>query len=134
MDVAHFGTLSLSKLGTFTSQSSKTNMRKSGKSMLFFNWKNIDFYIEGLTLKINRIWFFILFFEEKNFASIFKNIYFFYACFFIFSPFFPFDLFRRNLTLDFGANKRAFKHFTPPVMVPITHSTHSDTWVRSEND
>ena len=104
-------------------------MRKSGKSMLFFDWKNIDFYIEGHTLKTNCIRFLILLYWRKKFCVHFEKYIFFYACFFIFSPFFSFDLFRRNLTLvltnvstKVNANW-AFKHCTPPRMVLLASST-----------
>ena len=97
-------------------------MRKSGKSMLFFTIKkNIHFYIEDTLSKLIAFDFLYFFIEEKNFASILKNIYFFYAYFFIFSPLFSLRFI--STQSDFGANKRAFKHCTPPIMVSLASST-----------
>ena len=64
------------------------HMRKSGKSMLFFDYKNIYFYIEGLTLKTNCILFFMLFYSRKNLCR--WKIYIFYTrVFSFFLPFLP---------------------------------------------
>ena len=60
------------------------------------------------------------FIEEKNFASILKNIYFFWR---VFSFFNPFSLRFISKQFDFGANKRAFKHCTLPIMVSLASST-----------
>ena len=76
------------------------HMRESEKRMLFFGSKKTDFYIKGHTLNPIVFDFLYFFIEEKNFAIL--KIYIFlrvFFRFFIFLPFFPFDLFRRNLTL-----------------------------------
>ena len=95
-------------------------MRKSGKSMLFFDWKNIDFYIEGHTLKTNCIRFLILFYIIKKFCVHFEEYIFFLRVFFLFVTLFPLQFI--STQSDFGANKRAFKQCTPPTMVSLASS------------
>ena len=85
-------------------------MRKSEKSMLFVGSKKTDFYIEGHTVKTNCIRFLILFYWRKKFCVHFEKYIFFCACFLIFSPFFPFDLFRRNLTLVLTKGRLSTAH------------------------
>ena len=88
-------------------------MRKSEKRMLFVGSKKTDFYIEGHTLKKTIVFDFLYFFiEEKNFASILKNIYFLYSSFLIFSPFLPFDLFGLNLTLVLTKGRSSTAHLS----------------------
>ena len=104
----------------------KIYMRKSGKSMLCFEDKNTGFYIEGHTLKTNCIRFLILFYWRKNMCPPFWKIYFFFARAF-FHFFTLFFLWFISTQSDFGANKRAFKHCTPLIMVPLASSTLTHT-------
>ena len=94
-------------------------MRKSGKSMLFFDGKISIFISRGTLSKLIAFDFLYFFIEEKNFATILKNIYFLRVFFNFFTPF-SFDFFD---AIDFGANKRGFKHCKPPVMVSLASST-----------
>ena len=95
-------------------------MSKSGKSMLFFQDKNTDFYIEGYTLKTKCIWFFILFYWRKKFCVHFGKYIFFLRVFFHF--FTLFSLRFISTQSDFGANKRALRHCKPPIMVSLASS------------
>ena len=96
-------------------------MKKSEKSMLFVGSKKNHFYIEGHTLKTNCIWFFILFYWRKKFCVHFEKYIFFLRVFFHF--FTLFSLRFISTQSDFGANKRAFKHCTPPIMVSLASYT-----------
>ena len=77
-------------------------------------------HIEGHTLKTNCIWFFILFYWRKKFCFHFEKYIFFLRVFFHF--FTLFSLRFISTQSDFGANKRAFKHCTPLIMVSLASS------------
>ena len=100
-------------------------MRKSGKSILFFDWKNIDIYFEWHTLKTNCIRFLIIFYWRKKFCVHFEEYIFFLRVFFHFFTFFSLRFI--STQSDFGANKRAFKYCTShnasstpiePILIP----------------
>ena len=85
-------------------------MRKSGKSMLFFDYKNTDFYIEGHILKPIVFDFLYFFIKEKICAIHFGKYIFFLRTFFhFFCPFLPLI---QLVIIRVCVEKRAPKHCT----------------------
>ena len=93
-------------------------IRKKYALLALFDFKTIDFCIEGHTLKTNCIRFFILLTWRKNMYRPFWKSYMR-----VFSFFHPFSLRFIWKQCDFVANKRAFKHCTPPIMVSLASYT-----------
>ena len=96
-------------------------MRKSEKSMLFVGSKKKPIFILRGTLLKPIVFHFLYFFIEEKILRPFWKIYIFLRVFFHFFILFSF---RFILTQsDFAANKRAFKHCTPPIMVSLAFFT-----------
>ena len=97
-------------------------MRKSGKSMLVFGCQKHRFLFLGPLLQNQLHLIFYTFLLIKKICAVhFEKYIFFYEHFFHFFTLFSLRFIWTQSV--FGANKKAFKHCTPPIMVLLASFT-----------